>query len=182
MTRIAIIGFSGRNPSDQQMLKSEHFSYMCDTILVYITAELGLNTDDIILVSGGSSWCDHIAVRLAMENDFKGLELYLPCDVDSLTGSFIKSREACILNDLHARFNKVTGIDSPADFMNVLLNRNTKIVVEKGFLNRNKLIANNCDYLIAFTTDSQFPTSGGTRDTWNKCKNTTKIHFTLAHY
>lgn len=38
--RIAIIGFSGRNLSDQQMVRSEHFSCMCDTILVYITNEI----------------------------------------------------------------------------------------------------------------------------------------------
>ena len=179
MTHIAIIGFSGRNPSDQQILKSHHFKLMCDKILTHIESQLKLNTENITLVSGGSAWCDHIAVRLAIENNFRGLELYLPCEIDATTGKFISGRESSILNNLHSLFNQTTGIDSSTDFIDVLSNIDTKIVVKKGFLNRNKLIADNCDYLIAFTIDPHFPTSGGTRDTWNKCKNATKIHLSL---
>lgn len=182
MTLIAIIGFSGRNPADKLMLKSHHFTYMLETILAYIETELKLDTIDVTLVSGGSAWCDHLAVRLAIENNFKGLDLYLPCDIDYTTGKFINQREASVLNDLHASFNKVTATNSATDFLTVISAPSTKVTVKKGFLNRNKLIADNCDYLIAFTSNLPFPTTGGTNDTWNKCKHAKKVHFTLAYY
>lgn len=175
--KIAIIGFSGRD--DQGQLKLKHYSLMKKMVLRFIKNELELDTTDVVLVSGGSSWCDHLAVTLSIEKEFAGVQLYLPCDINYCTGKFVSGREATTLNDLHAKFNQLTETDSPGDFVEVLSMDNTKVVVKKGFLNRNTLIAKDCDYLIAFSSGEDIPNRGGTRDTWNKCKTATKIHYSL---
>lgn len=62
----------------------------------------------------------------------------------------------------------------------VIGDTSVKTVVRKGFLARNTLIAENCDYLIAFTFSADVPIEGGTFDTWKKTPHSNKINIDLS--
>ena len=61
--------------------------------------------------------------------------------------------------------------------------RGAEIIIEDaGFFARNTLVANNSDYLIAFTFGrGSIPSSRGTLDTWKKFNGVKKIHITLLN-
>jgi hypothetical protein len=68
------------------------------------------------------------------------------------------------------------------ELFQVMNDDNVKIVVKKGFLNRNTLIALNSNHLIAFTfdnNDNNVPHDGGTYDTWKKTKHNNKLCMNL---
>lgn len=176
--RIGIIGSSRcTNISIQEWQKKKQ------DIMALVKAN-SPNNEPIWLVSGGSSWSDHLAVELYSECDeIHGLVLYLPAKMEgdkyelthpgkelnkrhgefskSLYGSESASLEA--LGNLYKKFvNNVTGAKED--------NKKCQIVVRPGFLQRNTPIANSSDILIAVTVDSSV--TGGTLDTWKKFGNT----------
>lgn len=96
--RVAIIGSAGRHSAASEWTP-QHFRAMCDATLACIRQRFQLQTTQVVLVSGGSAWADHVAVRLFLDGltagdddddedasvslaaPFAGLQLYLPCTV-----------------------------------------------------------------------------------------------------
>jgi hypothetical protein len=192
---VSIIGTAGRK-EDGAKLNKEVFLTMCDTARRVITVDWKLAPEKVRLVSGGSAWADHVAVRLYLDSVFShcfgddcaapafgGLTLYLPCALDRSkakapravdTGSAQwQTNPGRVLNQLHAVFAKELGSDaSPYADMIAAEALGAKLDCSAaGFHKRNSLVARS-DYLLAFTwgTDSKQPKDGGTLDTWNKSK------------
>ena len=178
MLRLAIIGVSGRNQIDKKKLCAEHMNWMKCCVRQYINDILKKKTNEIILVSGGSAWVDHVAVQLFLTGEFGGLELYLPSEFDIKLKKYVNTHEGITLNSLHAECQEKTGINVFVELARAINNETTKVTIQKGFLTRNTLIAKNCDHLIAFTFNSNALT-GGTFDTWKKTAHQNKIIFDL---
>ena len=95
-TTVAIVGAAGRG-ADAQRLTAAHFSAMVTVARCIIRQVWGLSPPQVHLVSGGSSWTDHVAVALYVQSilqhaldeseggdassrveDYAGLTLHLP--------------------------------------------------------------------------------------------------------
>lgn len=148
---------------------------------------LNIPYKNIVLVSGGSSWADHIAVTLynRLRTDGMGLTLYLPTDMTNheYNSKTYFGRE---LNLRHRAFSKSCFSSENLSLVELfeiielskLFEKQTldvetlpkvNIVIEKkGFKARNTLISNNIDFLIAVSNTAEV--SGGTKDTWMKFK------------
>lgn len=109
-----------------------------------------------------------------------------PCPFDPTTKRFVGNRSvATALNVLHDNFERTQGISSLERLAEAIQRPNCKVVIHPGgFLDRDKAIAADADYMIAFSgSDGQAPTKGsGTEFTWRhapkKCvKKCVRIHF-----
>ena len=183
MIRLGIIGTAGRKPNELNSLTKNHMEWMKDNVRCYIEDILKTTTEQIILVSGGSAWVDHVAVQLFLEEDFGGLELYLPIEFDKQNIKFIYSHEGNILNFLHNQCQIKTGFPIFQELLTAMSDEQCKVIVKKSFLARNTLVANNNNNIIAFTfSNSNTPGDGGTYDTWKKTIHDNKIHISLAWF
>ena len=178
MLRLAIIGSSGNQINDMLKLNKEHMKQTINHVLDYIENTLKKNTFEIILVSGGSAWIDHIAIQLFLTDKFAGLQLYLPTKFDVIKEHYVNTHEGRKLNELHNIFSKKIEIDSLSELTKAIL-KTKNIEIKRGFLQRNNLIAKNCDYLIAFTFEDKCPTKGDSAHTWEKISHQYKKHYTL---
>lgn len=138
---------------------------------------LNIPYSEIELVSGGSSWADHIAITLfsLLKSEGIKLTLYLPCEMTeyAFTTKTYFGRE---LNLRHRAFSEACfqRIDNGSEHsLNELYsiikeyNPNVKVIVDKkGFKSRNTLIAKDVEFLIAVSNTEKV--SGGTKDTWDK--------------
>src|SRR5687767_5866354 len=81
--RVAIVGSAGRN-EDASKMSQERFQTMCSKADNIITEDWKMERSQVILVSGGSAFADHVAVRLWLEKPsaYAGLELHLPCEFE----------------------------------------------------------------------------------------------------
>jgi hypothetical protein len=136
-------------------------------------ASWGLAPADVVLVSGGSSWADHVAILLFLDPElgFAGLELHLPCDFgDSAPRPrFDETRGACgaRLNSLHRRFSSAVQRDTLRDLAAARA-RGAKFVVHPdGFLARNKVIARTANYAVVLCASSVLVVRSGTWHTWS---------------
>ena len=107
MIYLAIIGTAGRN-DDADKLTDQHFKYMIKTSRDYIKTL----DDDVTLVSGGSAWADHVAIRL-FKKDKRDLILYLPYKFNN------NKYEDDYLNSLHRKFSQKCVIDSLNEIENI---------------------------------------------------------------
>lgn len=183
MLRLAIIGTAGRGGYESRTLSIEHIEFMINKVNRYIRRTMKTDKSNVILVSGGSAWADHIAVLLYNTNKFGGLELYLPAKFSLRKKRFNDTYEGNRLNGLHTNYWIKIGENSPFDdLVEAITNSNTKVIVKKGFKERNTLISKNNDYLIAFTfnSDNNEPKEGGTKDTWDKTNHENKKHYSLS--
>ncbi|AGF85463.1 hypothetical protein QJ854_gp319 [Moumouvirus goulette] len=176
MIRLAIIGFSGRD-NKSFILTEEHYNWMIDNVMCYVKEVLNMKPADIILVSGGSSWSDHIAVSLFLTGEFNQLHLYLPVDYDKNFSKYYNNYQGSLLNSLHENFGKKINKNTLQDLKLAMTKNNCKLMVYNGFFKRNTAIANSCDHIIAFSLSDK--PSGGTLDTWNKIKHDNKININL---
>lgn len=80
--RVAIIGTAGRRPHELARLNEHSFKCMLDRSREIIQHHFRLSTRNVMLVSGGSAWADHVAVRMFIDDmydaPFRGLRLYIP--------------------------------------------------------------------------------------------------------
>eukprot|EP01035_Chromulina_nebulosa_P018280 gene18280-23957_t len=167
MSTVAIIGTAGRG-SDKNKMTKEIFFAMISKAEDIIQNQFKLEKSIVKLISGGSAWADHVAVRLyinsIMDESYNSLCLYLPCHInlDNIPYCFENNKVGNRLNSLHSHFSKVTGINSIQDI---------KVVRDLG----------KADYIIAFTWgDSNIlPKDGGTLDTWSNSLSRYKVHVPL---
>lgn len=177
MVKLAIIGVSGRKKEQISLLSKEHMLWMMDNVYFYIVYVMKRKFKNVTLVSGGSAWSDHIAIKLFLTGKFKGLELYLPATFNLETKRYGDSHEGKILNLVHSKCQEKTNYGIFDEIASVINHKNTKIILCNGFFDRNSLIAKNSDYLIAFSMGDDI--CGGTMDTWNKVEHENKINFNL---
>ena len=147
--RIAVIGCSGNKHS----LTLDQY-YKAKEILLS-----KIQFDDC-LISGGSSWMDHLAVELFLENRVRNLLLYLPCSIIK-NNSFVNP----LLNSLHIEFSKVLGRNSVKDIL-LAQSQGAQLSYSNGFYARNAKIASNCDVMYAFSPYLD----EGTKHTFELCR------------
>ena len=175
--RISIIGSAGRN-DDKDKLDMEVYYKMYNTAdikLNEIIKEYDLNYKDIELISGGSSYADHIAIYLYFKYHKDGIKLTLHLPYNFVNGSFTNKT----LNNYHEIFSTKCSINSLLHIQ-VAITSGAKYYVHNGYHDRN-LYVGNTDYLIAFTFAKNGTLKpGGTKHTWDNssCKN--KIHYDIA--
>jgi hypothetical protein len=190
--KIAIIGSAGRK-GDAKYVTADSFNWMINDVrktLVEqkIIADINDNNwNHIHLISGGAAFADHVAVVLALETGCK-LTLCMPCDWDFHKKQFKdigikdwKKNPGGTSNYYHNEFSKKTGRKSLEELNSVIPTAN--ISTEKGFHQRNSLIAGENDLLITYTFNpiNGLPSSSGTLDTWNKSVATLKISRAILH-
>jgi hypothetical protein len=179
--KLAIVGTSGRDKDDANKLEKKHMEWMKSMVECYISEILKINKDQVILVSGGSAWADHVAVQLYRDGGFAGLELYIPSGFNTKLHQYMNTYEGRLLNALHKQCQDKTGYPIFEELTSVnSKKKGVSIVIHRHFKPRNTLIAKNCDHIIAFTFNKTEPMGGGTLDTWNKVSHTNKIHFDLS--
>lgn len=138
---------------------------------------LGIPYHQIELVSGGSSWADHIAVTLfEMLRPSIRLTLYLPA-IPELGEYSNKSYYGRELNARHRVFSEQCFSDKEESLKQIsdlyaeatekAETTEIKVIIDrKGFKSRNTSIANESEYLIAVSNCKTV--TGGTKDTWDK--------------
>jgi hypothetical protein len=90
-----------------------------------------------------------------------------------------KTNPGVLANQCHADFSRVVARDSLEE-IDRAIRLGANVIVSQGFHAQNTKLALGCDTLIAFSwSTSSAPIDGGTYDTWSKCKNALKIHFSL---
>ncbi len=190
---ISIIGSASpkQNINHDQLLTPDRWNQMVDKAEHYIMTEISPDWSQINLVSGGSSWSDHIAVYLYNRHPEAYLTLHLPCRWDHLTNQFVDNgasnwsiNPGKTLNVFHQRFSQRIDHNSLADIRCLMLDNQSHVNIvsnHKGFHARN-LVVGQSQYLLAFSfaTGSQ-PDDGGTLYTWNHAKSLHKQHFSISN-
>lgn len=186
---VAIIGNARKiSPENEEV-----FTLMCQTALLVIKNKFQLSMSDVVLVSGGAAWGDHVAVALFIQGMTegkdapKGLELYLPCNWFDAEKGFEDSgntdwkvNPGYLTNTLHRSFSQA--IKTRNSLQDLQTAKELGAVFNsshRGFHNRNTAVAEACQYMIAFTMDAIEPKNSGTADTWNKFKGPNKVHVSI---
>lgn len=186
MTTVSIIGTSGRAGNVTKKL----YENMINAVIIYLKKYV--NSQNIILVSGGAAFADHVAIHIYLNKDkydlsnINELHLHLPCEFDMITHKFYdngnsdwKNNSGKVANYYHDRFIHITGCDSYEELYNVMtqIDQSVYVKVYNGFHSRNKYVAKS-DYVLAFTFGKNYPEDGGTKYTWDLCKGK-KFHISL---
>lgn len=186
MARVAIIGFAGGHCTAP--LSAALYERMVARAEAIIRDDFGLDIAAIELVSGGAAWSDHVAVTLFLRHAPPALTLHVPCEWDATTGRFVnngrgndwRANPAQYANKLHASFATTTALQPWTDLLDAVA-RGATVHTHRGFHARNTAVAAAATHMIAFSeADGARPTSGGTRDTWDKCRAAHKVHVSLS--
>lgn len=119
------------------------------------------------VISGGSIWCDHIAVTLFLKGYISKLTLHLPDHWSFENRAFAeKTFAGKTLNKLHQQFSKILGRDTLHEIDDAL-KRGAHFTTSTGFFERNTSIARNSNVLYAIVMENSAMTPG-TKNTWNK--------------
>jgi len=148
------------------------------TLKKYIDQIIELNNiqySDIELISGWSTWIDHLAILLYFEYYYLGIKLTLYLQTESYKDTFKEDNPNKLLNILHNNFSKKCNINS-IEQINKAIKLGAQYKIYNGFFERNTYVAKT-DMMIAFTFGKDKPSSSGTKDTWNKFKYSNKVHF-----
>ena len=145
--------------------------------------EYNFKKSDIILISNGYPWIDHIPVNLFLTNEeqnksindkdineqYEGIELCMPTEINHKTQQFLNTHEGRSLNELHNKYKEMSAIDSLNNLSRIVQAKksNKKSIIKRGFKQANTLMVRNCDYVLVFGL-SEVPDS----EIWNKilCK------------
>lgn len=164
--KIGVIGTAGRN-DDLLKLDKDVWKFMKQSLGKLIETT-GCNH----IVSGGAAWADHLAVSLFLNNsDSINLTLHLPCGFSN--GKFdSNSSSGKIINYHHENFSKKLGVDSLSQ-ISTAISMGCKVTFSNdSFYERNSLIADDANILLAFTFGNEkFLKPGGTKDTFEKFLN-----------
>ena len=194
---IGIIGPSSKRNTDfeansTRILSASLFDAMVAYTIDWIETsflqkpETPLDWSQIRLVSGGASWCDHVAVRIYIKKHCVGakLTLFLPCPMTK--SGYFDSGKTCgaitnpgrICNKQHADFTKVIVKSSLADVLEAIKLGATVDTDHSGFFACGKALAHACDDLLAFGwSDKGKPDTPGTTRTWNAAPSHVKRHY-----
>lgn len=172
MINLGIIGISGRSYEDKDLISKNLFFNAAEWTKNLIksynkSAEKDGKEKIEYLVSGGSSFSDHIAVRVFNEmrsKNFK-LKLFLPCNFDLINDKFFGTIAAKKLNELHENFSLMVEYNTREEISNAI-NFGAEIdTSSKSFYSRNEKIALESNILLYFSFGSAYFVSGGTKYT-----------------
>lgn len=167
--RVGIIGSAGRN-NDCKYITEKMFQSMTEQAIHICENIFILDRKDIILVSGGSSFSDHVAVALYLDHNFDKLHLHLPC-------RFKDQFALDTLNEYHRLFSESANLNSLKQINDAIQKGAVVHSAYQGYFPRNRGIARNIDYLIAFSDGKYRPSTSGTAYTWDQCPdNVIKYH------
>lgn len=166
--KLGIIGTAGRG-YDGDKLTTSHWNMMC---FIAIGLAHGLKTD--YLVSGGAAWGDAVAVKLYLEGIVSKLSLHLPAKFDKHSNEYFYGNSSFdtgrTSNYYHKKFSDKLGINSLSHIGQAILK--CDVMMGRDFKERNTLIANEANALLAFTFgDGPTLKDGGTLDTMKKFLN-----------
>jgi hypothetical protein len=192
MPSVSIIGGAGRTDGELALFakRKDIMDMMTQSCLDWITKDCKLDSSDVTLVSGGSSWADHVAVVLFLSDPqkWKGLTLYYPCKWDTTNRQFDDMTKAGqTLNRNHAKFSAKWGTDSLLQLDQLQSMSKVSLNTDHpGFFNRNMPVSQS-DYVIAYTwqsgKDRNVPKEGGTYHTWTHIpKLTVRKHISLYDF
>jgi hypothetical protein len=191
MNTMGIIGTAGRRDDGQRMNQQ-----LWENMLAHAIQAVESWEPDT-LVSGGAAWADHIAVELYRAGLVKNLRLYLPAPFKD--SKFVAPNDfkhpGSIANYYHRTMSR-TLRGSTLRELQLAIDAGAEVQVIPGFKSRNTYVANDSDYLLAFTfgTHSGLYTpahagyldhvaaglkDGGTADTWDKARSRLKEHKSL---
>ena len=118
---------------------------------------------EIILISNGYPWIDHIPVVLFLTNEnnennndkddmYSGIELCMPTEINHKTQNFLNTHEGRSLNELHNKYKEISTIDSLNNLSRIVQAKKTnkKSIIKRGFKQANTSMVRNCDYVLAF--------------------------------
>jgi len=159
---LAIIGTAGRG-DDYAKLSKDTWNNVKKTVLKFI--EEHSVTD---LISGGAAFADHLAVGLFNKEICSKLHLALPCQFDIQKNEFVSEgfkSAGGTANYYHKRFSKMMGRESLTE-ISAAIQKQCKLSYGKGFLDRNKIVAENSVILLAITFgEKEQVKDGGTSHT-----------------
>lgn len=166
---LAIIGTAGRM-DEYKRLSKDSFKAMCIVAEALIKQLEESNYPVSHIVSGGSAWADHVAVKMFLDKTVEHLRLFIPCDFDN--GSFADNEEsrkynypAKTLNQLHTQFSRSTSINSLTEIQLAKGEGAEILPCKGGFYGRNAMVAKS-DILLAMTFGvGNMVKEGGTADT-----------------
>lgn len=173
---IAIIGTAGRDKSIPMDIR--HWDWMCKVLAS------DLKPEDV-LVSGGAAWADHVAVWAYLNGLCKDLILHLPSVYrqGEFQGAYGTSGATCTY--YHNKFRKTVGINSLQQ-INAAIEKGATVTqqpIAMGYgamANRNKLVARDCDHMLAFTFgEGDIPADGGTKMTWDMAAGKERLHVSI---
>jgi len=165
MVKIGIIGLVSHTEISKYFSNSKILEYVESVYNEYIT-RLDLKKSDIILVSNGYPWINHIPVSLFLSNssnvkdgktsepydEYAGIELCMPTDLNPKTRQFLNTHEGRSLNESHTKYKEVSSIDSLDNLARILQAKkpNKKSIIKRGFKQANTLMVRNCDHVLVF--------------------------------
>ena len=159
--KIAIIGFAKRGLELDRASYERMVGKMARIVKEY--------PKDVVVYSGGSIWCDHVAVTLFLGGVIRNLVLHLPDGWNPITKKFAGTTPSGInLNKKHELFSAILG-RSTLDEIDVALAQGAIYTSSPSSPERNTLIARDADHLYAFVVKGERMTPG-TKDTWTKSR------------
>lgn len=173
---VSIIGTAGRHYEDRKGLSKQLFYKMIEKAKDIIQNKWGLDPQNVVLISGGAAWSDHIAVHMYLYNNYPNLRLHLPCIWDSKNLCY-NNKQGITANQYHQYFSKSMGVNTMKE-IELAKNQGAELRVHNGFFSRNTYVAQ-AKYMIAFSwAEKSTEIKGGTKNTWDKCKGK-RIHVNL---
>ena len=167
--KLGIIGTAGRQ-DDTARLSDTLYLEMVNK--AYRTISDLANRDYYVtgLVSGGAAWADHVAVTLFLCGAVGGLKLCLPAPFDLQYDR--NDKDGAVANRYHNQFSKALDFDSLAEIETAIHRPGCSAVVGRGFKDRNRLVAESSDALLAMTFGAgrKLKARSGTLDTMTKYK------------
>lgn len=179
--RLSIIGSAGRK-DDAPRMTSELYGKMLASASNLVSA-LKKTEKEVILVSGGAAWADHLAVSLFLKEEVARLELHFPCSFDRQNFCFADTGEfpnpGGTSNYYHKSFSAKMG-GSSLRGIELALKKGAVPSVSSGFFERNKKVASS-DMILAYTWGKgDVPADGGTHHTWTAARTERKTHVSLG--
>jgi hypothetical protein len=162
--RLAIIGTAGRGADRHRLTRKLWEALQADAArrIGPLCRDLGAERAELVLVSGGAAWADHLAVRLWRAGAAGALELYLPAPLDGrgFDRSLAVGRS---MNHLHARFRTAGGCDSLAELCQAQ-RLGAAVTTRPGRAARNAAVAASADAVLAYTFGGVRTVCVGPRD------------------
>lgn len=174
---LSIIGTAGREDDIKKLSKSS-YTAMCIVAEGLIKQLAESNYSITHLVSGGSAWADHVAVRLFLDKKVPNLRLFIPCEFED--GMFIDKVSLRVplpavndfsytpgqsLNHYHNLFSRALSIHSLTEIQLAKIEGAEILPCRGGFYGRNAMVAKS-DILLAMTFGNKnCVKDGGTADT-----------------
>lgn len=178
IVKIGIIGTALRVQEEFRLVLGFGASVIWQQMLQSVENQLrqwNLQPDQVHLISGGAAWSDHVAVRLFIRyheqgRPFHGLTLYLPANWTG-QGYDPNQRTAFTSNFYHQQMSEALFINSLQE-IETARKYGATLISGSDFGVRNRKIAANSEFLIAFTWDVKQgrPGSNGTLQTWSMCR------------